>query len=163
MNVKRATTAVLMAVVMTLAGGVGLASSTPPPGADDTFNGCFDYSTTAGNGGSYSGPMPVASTTDSVTVLLFKYALVDPSCKNATYTFTVVSGDNLAGQVLWQDVRSGDGITQTFTENVALLSGPSSICVYGTTSVNNKVYDRAPETGCLSLSLTGGAGSNSYW
>ena len=163
MNVKRTTAALVMAIGMTLAGGFALASSTSPPGADDTFSGCFDYSTTAGNGGSYSGPMPVASTTNSVTVLLFRYSLVEASCKNGTYTFTVVSGDNLSGQLLWQDVRSGDGTTQTFNENVALISGPSSICMYGTTSLNNKVYDRAPETGCLSLSVTGGSGAGIWW
>jgi hypothetical protein len=159
MNIKRASTAILISGAVLLWGSPALAASTPPPGGDDTFNACLDYSTVAGNGGVYA----LAATGSTTTVLNFKYSLVEPSCRNATYTFVVVSGGTLAGPVLWQDVREGDATNQSFYENASFVNGPSSVCVYATTSVNGKLYDRAPDSGCLSLSTTGGSGTNGFF
>jgi hypothetical protein len=159
MNIKRASTAILISGAVLLWGSPALAASSPPPSGDDTFNACLDYSTTAGNSGVYG----LAAAGSTTTVLNFTYSLVEPSCKNATYTFVVVSGSNLAGTVLWQDVREGDGTNQKFYENASFLNGPSSVCVYAATSVNGKIYDRAPESGCLSLSTTGGSGTNGFF
>jgi hypothetical protein len=157
MNIKRASTAILISGAVLLWGSPALAASSPLPGGDDTFNACLDYSTTAGNSGVY------ASSGSTTTVLNFKYSLVEPSCKNATYTFVVVSGGTLAGTILWQDVREGDATNQSFYENASFVNGPMSVCVYATTSVNGKIYDRAPDSGCVALSTSPGAGGGNFW
>lgn len=153
-------TSAVIAAALVLCGGTALAAN-PPPGGDDSFNACLDYSTTAGNGGTY---VAYTTTSGTLTVLNFKYTLVEPSCKNATYTFTVLSGSSFSTATpLWQDVRQGDGTTQTFFENASFNGGPSNICVFGQTSVNNKLYDWAPGVNsCLPMSTTGGSGANGW-
>lgn len=78
-----------------------------------------------------------------------------PPCKNVTYTlYVIVDGTDpatataypLDGSAEWTDL--------------AIADNDPDICVFGTTSHNNQVFDHAPDTGCLPLhaGTTGGGG-----
>jgi hypothetical protein len=76
-------------------------------------------------------------------------------CKNVTYTlYVIVDGSDPATATAY----SLDGSAQWL--NLAILDDDPNICVFGTTGHNNQVFDRANDTGCLTLTAgtTGGGG-----
>lgn len=152
---KRTVATLLATLAMAIGSASALAGSNPA--TDDKFKACADYSITAQNAGTY------VVDGSGVGVLNFRYTMADPSCKEIFYSFTVHSGIDTTGPILWQDIRQGDQQTATFFENASFVGGPQSVCVVGQTSSNGQVYDLAPGTGCFLLMNGGGTGAQGFF
>ena len=125
-----AAVALVTAIVPSLAGAVG--NDVKGPACADIIGGDVFYPSSAGA----------------------RLDLAAPSCAYVTYTLVVL--DEEGGQELTRIEESGDGTAQI------LLSGQSTdndstICVYVETSVGGgkHVFDRAKDTGCITLELGG--------
>ncbi len=90
------------------------------------------------------------------TEVNFRETLAAPSCKQVTYTLYVLDepGDTTP---LATASQTGDGTSTNVFFRVAVADDDSTVCVYGTTSIGGKIFDRAPDTGCVTLAVGGGA------
>lgn len=93
----------------------------------------------------------------NVVVNMFTAA---PSCSNITYTVNVLSADG--STLLASASTPGDGTTE-FGLIATVPGEESTVCVYLTSSSpGGKVFDRAPDTGCVTLQLDGGSGAQRF-
>lgn len=131
--------AALAAVVVTVAPAVGAPSESGPRCADITAAGGLTYS-----GGTMSG----------------SYLVGAPACKQITYVLVVEStvGTTTTTTELIGTPSSGNPNLILFSGSIADDDG--IVCVSGETRTNGgKVFDRAPDTGCVQVSSgSGGVG-----
>ncbi|MFN2614989.1 MAG: hypothetical protein ABR552_09285 [Actinomycetota bacterium] len=95
--------------------------------------------------------VPATIPSDRVEVTM---ALDSASCSDVTYNVYALEEDTRV-IVLGSDSMKGTGaLSLPFRFSVAIPA--SSVCVYGTTVASNgSVLDRAPDAGCVSLTLDG--------
>lgn len=139
----RSITALVAAGLLLLAIAVPASAAKPEasgPSCADIVDGTASYVTEDG-----SRIVPASLTTAA------------PSCGNVTYTLYVLTADGSAQ--LTSASRNGDGSTELGL--MATVSGDhTTVCVYVTSSSpGGKVFDRGPDTGCVTLELDGGAGA----
>jgi len=131
-----------------------LSNGAPSPG-DTNGPPCRDINGPNGIGGQFN----YTSTSTPGTYNLSAQLLLGPDgttapCKNVTYTLYVIT--NGADESTAQKFPL-DGSAQWL--NLQITDSDTDICVFATTSHNNQVFDRAPDTVCLQLTAdTTGAG-----
>lgn len=127
-----------------LVAAVGVVSSptssagSPGPGCADFISGSWGYSLTSNPG------------RGSLTV---NADLAAPSCPD--YAYDLFALDEAGTRLLAHSSVSGNGaVTLALRASVPgdPLLPPSTICIYGTTGRGGRVYDRAPDTGCIIVS-----------
>ncbi|MDX6323767.1 MAG: hypothetical protein QOK15_121 [Nocardioidaceae bacterium] len=100
------------------------------------------------------------------TSVIGRMLLGATACKNVTYTLYVTDGTTtttLLATTLGTPATTVDGAPAvTFSTAVTDPTPTDGVCVYVTTTRGGKVYDRAPDTGCVSYTVDGGAGGLSY-
>ena len=94
------------------------------------------------------------------TSVNLRLTLAAPSCRAVTYTLYVLNADGTTELATAEATRT-DG-TFVFFDNVASNTTDSTVCVYATTSVGRHVFDRAPDSGCVPLTVNGGAPAQSF-
>jgi hypothetical protein len=134
-----------------------LVLATPSVAADNDVNGpaCVDIVTQAPSGarsfGSYS-----ASGVVTVGV-----ALAAPACSQFEYTVTVLTVEGEQTLELVNANTAGDLLIFQGTVNPETNS---TVCVYATTSVGDgrHVFDRAPDTGCVTITKSTSPGFGDF-
>ena len=114
-----------------------------------------------GSGGYFPGEPPEVE---------FTVRLAEPSCSNVAYTIVVLD-DATNTTPLATATQQGDGTSTSllFTIN-EVANDDDTICVYATTSKakknggvkEGKLYDRAPDTGCLEITAGVGPGGSDF-
>ena len=125
----------------------GAVGDTNGPPCRDINNGTFNYSSTGTNTFNLNGQLLLGSDNAAVP------------CKQVTYTLCVlVDGTDPTAPGANPSCYPQDG-SATFT-GITINDDDPNICVYATTSHNAKVFDTAPDAGCLVLTAgqTGGGG-----
>lgn len=85
----------------------------------------------------------------------FRLTLAAPSCRSVTYNLVVLDEDGDTTPIATA-TASGDGSSnQVFFTDVAASDPDGTVCVYATTRVGNHVFDRAPDEGCMELTVDG--------
>lgn len=137
--------ALVLAALVGLAPGAARAvtGDANGPSCRDITNGQFNYTQTGTN------------TFNLNAQLLLGDAGTTAPCKQVTYTlYVIVDGADPATATAYPQ----DGNAQWL--NIAISDDDSNICVFATTSHNGKVFDTAPDSGCLVVTAgtTGGGG-----
>lgn len=83
----------------------------------------------------------------------FRITTEAASCRAVTYTLYVL--DEEGGALLASQSKRGTGNNQVFF-NVSVSDPDETVCVYATTSVGRHVFDRAPDSGCVDLTVGAG-------
>ena len=125
----------------------GAVGDTNGPPCRDINNGTFNYSNTGTN------------TYNLNAQLLLGADNAAAPCKQVTYTlYVLVDGTDPTAPGATPLVFAQDG-SASWT-GITITDDDPNICVYATTSHNAKVFDTAPDAGCLVLTAgqTGGGG-----
>lgn len=101
--------------------------------------------------------------------LTFVFGTVAPSCRGLTYT--VSAYDDTTGELLGTGSAPGnktpqiDGSGFVFVtvpiDTSKVTPGSNSFCIVGT-SGDDRVFDRAPDTGCISFPVNGSGGQTGF-
>jgi hypothetical protein len=101
--------------------------------------------------------------------LTFVIGTAVPSCRGLTYT--VYAYDDTTGAFLGtgsatgnktpQEDGSGFVIVTVPIDTSQVSEGSNSFCIVATSS-DDRVFDRAPDTGCISFPIEGGAGQGGF-
>jgi len=101
--------------------------------------------------------------------LTFVIGTAAPSCRGLTYT--VYAYDDTTGAFLGtgsatgnktpQEDGSGFVVVTVPIDTSQVSEGSNSFCIVATSS-DDRVFDRAPDTGCISFPIEGGAGQGGF-
>jgi hypothetical protein len=101
--------------------------------------------------------------------LTFVIGTAVPSCRGLTYT--VYAYDDTTGAFLGtgsatgnktpQEDGSGFVVVTVPIDTSQVSEGSNSFCIVATSS-DDRVFDRAPDTGCISFPIEGGAGQGGF-
>jgi hypothetical protein len=90
----------------------------------------------------------------------FVFSVAAPSCPQVTYTTYVVDERGDTTPIASSSV-SGDGSTDLFF-TIPFTDDDPTVCVYSTTSIGKHVFDRAPDSNCVSLTVDSGPPGQDY-
>jgi hypothetical protein len=128
---------------------LALTAVAPVATADDAKGpACTDIvPTDAGGTTTTSGNYTNATGTPT---LFFRLVTAVPSCRQVTYTVYVLD-ENGDTTPLTSASQTGTGGVLTF--QIPITDDDTTICVYVTSSIGNRVFDRAPNEGCVPFQL----------
>jgi hypothetical protein len=124
------------------------------PSCRDITNGQFNYTQTSFN---QTGP----NTFNLNGQLLLGDAGTTAPCKQVTYTlYVIIDGSDPATATAYPPDPDALLTGNVQWTGISITDDDPNICVYATTSHNGKVFDTAPDTGCLVVTAgtTGGGG-----
>lgn len=90
----------------------------------------------------------------------FMLSVAAPSCAQVTYTMYVLDEPGDATPIATATL-SGDRSTDLFF-TIPISDDDDTVCVYSTTSIGKHVFDRAPDSGCVTLTVGSGPPGQDY-
>lgn len=90
----------------------------------------------------------------------FMLSVAAPSCAPVTYTMYVLDEPGDVTPLATAKL-SGDGSTDLLF-SIAVTDDDDTVCVYSTTSIGRHVFDRAPDSGCVTLTVGSGPPGQDY-
>ncbi len=88
------------------------------------------------------------------TTVFFRITLAASGCRQVTYNLYVLDEAG-STTVLASSAQRGDGTSTQLFYAVPVTDDDSTVCVYATTTIGRKVFDRAPDDGCADLTING--------
>ena len=93
------------------------------------------------------------------SVLAFRVTLAGPACRAGTYTLVVA--DSQGGSTIATATPSSVSGSQVFY-TVPVSQADGSVCVSATTSLGGRVFDTAPDAGCIEIAVGDGSPAQQF-
>lgn len=92
--------------------------------------------------------------------VVFRLTIAVPSCAPVTYTMYVLDEPGDATPIATATLH-GNGATDLLF-SIPISDDDDTVCVYSTTSIGKHVFDRAPDSGCVTLTVDVGPPGQDY-